>query len=183
MSSNKESKVPMKGTIIINPKTQRPVKVGSRTWLKLVKEGVVEGKYSDPKELYEIQDGDDVDELINKFNQSLPPNVQSVRGRGRYKNKIVRRMKQPSTKEITEYTARTAARTVSNNIENLKEFDDLETQLENMIMNEILGKSNLVRQKSNLVRQKSIPKREQPEIYEIHSEYDSDEDSYEYSDY
>lgn len=184
MSSNKESKVPMKGTIIINPKTQRPVKVGSRTWLKLVKEGVVEGRYSDPKELYEIQDPKETDEKINEINKTLPPNQQAVRGRGRYKNKIVRRMKQPSTKEITEYTARTAARTVSNNIENLKEFDDLEAQLENMIMNELLGKTSLVRQKSTTIPKRRQPKNKQPDIYEIHSEYeDSDEDSYEYSDY
>ena len=47
MSSN----IPKKGDIIINPRTQRPVKVASRTWLKLVKEGIVEGRYTDPNEL------------------------------------------------------------------------------------------------------------------------------------
>ena len=61
------SSLPKKGTIIINPKTQRPVKVGSRTWLKLVRDGLVEGQYSDPKEIYTVQEGDDEDELINQF--------------------------------------------------------------------------------------------------------------------
>ena len=42
-----------KGDIIINPKTQRPIRVGSRTWLNLVKQGIVEGRYKDPRELDE----------------------------------------------------------------------------------------------------------------------------------
>jgi hypothetical protein len=128
-----------KGDIIINPKTQRPVKVGSRTWLKLVKDGLVEGSYSDPTELYEVQDKATVEAKIEELNKALPNNVQAVRGRGRYANKIVKRRKQPTTRELTQHTARTAARAVSENIETLTDCYDLESQLENLIMNEILG--------------------------------------------
>ena len=45
MYNNYENNVPEKGQLIINPKTNRPIKVGSRVWLGLVKEKLVEGTY------------------------------------------------------------------------------------------------------------------------------------------
>jgi len=133
------SSLPKKGDIIINPKTQRPVKVGSRTWLKLVREGLVEGKYSDPKEIYTLQDGDDEDELINKFNQSLPPNQHAVRGRGKYANKIVKRHRQPNTETTSRYTVKTTARKLKNRdvYEDLQEGGNFEEDLEALIMEEL----------------------------------------------
>ena len=41
MSTQQQNNVPVKGQIIINPQASRPVKVGGRTWLKLVKDGLV----------------------------------------------------------------------------------------------------------------------------------------------
>jgi hypothetical protein len=210
------SSIPRKGQIIINPQTQRPVKVGSRTWLKLVKDGLVEGRYSDPQELYEVKDmlleGDDVshervETKIEELNQTLPPNQQAVRGRGRYKDKIVKRRKQPTTRELTQHTARTAARAVSENIETLALFadasaneEDLEAQLENLIMSEILGSScgygfndvqtprNHPRADASARRPRTAPIRGRPkkqpeqEIYETApgSEYDDVETEEEY---
>jgi hypothetical protein len=186
--TTRRQNIPRKGDIIINPKTQRPVKVGSRTWLKLVKDGLVEGRYSDPKELYEVKDFQNQEEIeakINELNKTLPPNVQGVRGRGRYKNKIVKRRKQPSTREITQHTAKTAARAVSNNIENLTDCEDLEAQLENMIMSELLGTSRAV-----LTRPLTIPKRgrgrpkKKVEKYETQEAPEYDEpDEYDYTEY
>ena len=105
MSSNNDN-TPVKGSLIINPKTSRPVKVGSRTWINLVREGLVSGNYHDPNELYELKEGDNIKEKIQELNQNLPINQQSVRGREKYKNKIVKRHKAPSTKDITQHTAR-----------------------------------------------------------------------------
>lgn len=201
--ATRQQNIPRKGDIIINPKTQRPVKVGSRTWLKLVKEGLVEGRYSDPKELYEVQDPNNVENKINELNETLPPNQQAVRGRGRYKNKIVKRSKQPSTRAITQHTAKTAARAVSRNIENLTECEDLEAQLENMIMNELLGgRPQNVEQRPQTApvaipkRGRGRPKKQQPEpeLYETQEapEYDEPEayetevepeDDYDYTEY
>jgi hypothetical protein len=76
---------------IINPKTQRPIKIGSRVWRGLVSSGVIEGVYNDPKELYELQEEDDIDQKISSANEDLPPDKQAVRGRGKYKGKIVSR--------------------------------------------------------------------------------------------
>ena len=133
------SNVPKKGDIIINPRTQRPVKVGSRTWLNLVKQGLVSGHYTDPRELAVIEDGENVEEKINEINKTLPRGKQSVRGRGKYKGKIVSRNTQPSAEEISRYTAQIASRAVNNNIEELAECDDLEGMLEKMIMEEMMA--------------------------------------------
>ena len=77
-----DSQIPKKNDIIINPNTQRPVRVGGRAWLKLVKEGLVSGHYSDPKDLESI--GEDPEEQIKELNKKLPKGVQAVRGRGSF---------------------------------------------------------------------------------------------------
>lgn len=182
------SSLPKKGDIIINPKTQRPVKVGSRTWLKLVREGLVEGKYSDPKEIYTLQDGDDESELISKFNQSLPPNQHAVRGRGKYANKIVKRHKQPSTTETSRYTVKTTARKIKDRdvYEDLHEGGNFEEELEALIMGEL---ANLNTAQPQLQQVEEDYDDYNYEIkggenggYDINEEYDDegeDEDDYE----
>jgi|TARA_R110000764_G_scaffold17132_2_gene47167 hypothetical protein len=136
--------VPKKGDIIINPNTQRPVKVGSRTWLNLVKQGLVSGHYTDPHQLEEVpeqyrEDNKYVEQKIETINKTLPRGKQAVRGRGKYKNKIVSRNTQPSSAEISRYTAQIASRAVNNNIDALVESDDLEGMLEKMIMEEMMA--------------------------------------------
>ena len=140
--------VPAKGDIIINPSTQRPVKVGSRTWLNLVKKGLVEGRYSDPKELdelpeqYEELPPQQVDEQIQKVNKTLPRGQQAVRGRGRYKGKIVTRSKRLAPEDVSKYTAQVATRAVANNIDALascEDGNDIEKMLQQMILEEMVG--------------------------------------------
>jgi hypothetical protein len=142
MSANQN--IPKKGDIIINPNTQRPVKVGSRTWLGLVKLGLVSGHYTDPHQLEEVpeqyyEDNNYVEEKIETINKTLPRGKQAVRGRGKYKNKIVSRNTQPTSAEISRYTAQIASRAVNNNIDELVESDDIETLLEKMIMEEMMA--------------------------------------------
>jgi hypothetical protein len=133
-----------KGDVIINPRTQRPIRVGSRTWLNLVKEGVVSGHYKDPRQLEEVpeeyrENKEYIDEKIKTINKTLPRGKQSVRGRGKYKNKIVTRNTQPTSEEISRYTAQIASRAVTNNIDALVDSDDLEGMLEKMIMEEMMA--------------------------------------------
>ena len=139
MSSSQQNNVPQKGDIVINPKTSRPVRVGSRVWLTLVREGLVDGHYSDPKTLYEVKDDSEYEEKINELNEKLPNNVQAVRGRGKYKNKIVKRHKQPSTRQVSQHTVRTTARKLKDPqvYDDLMESNDFETQLEQLIMAEL----------------------------------------------
>ena len=140
MSSSQQNNVPKKGDIVINPKTSRPVRVGSRVWLTLVREGLVDGHYSDPKTLYEVKDDSEYEEKISELNQQLPINQQAVRGRGcKYKNKIVKRHKQPSTRQVSQHTVRTTAKKLKDPqvYDDLMESKDFESQLEQLIMAEL----------------------------------------------
>jgi hypothetical protein len=173
--------IPKKGDIIINPNTQRPVKVGSRTWLGLVKLGLVSGHYKDPRELEEVpeqyhEDDGYVEQKIETINKTLPRGKQAVRGRGKYKGKIVSRNTQPTSAEISRYTAQIASRAVSNNIEELVESDDLEGMLEKMIMEEMLATRPATA--PPMVRKKIGKQRVAEEQYQV-AEAPSEEEQYE----
>lgn len=171
---------------MISPKTNRPIRVGGRAWLDLIRDGVLEGKIKDPKELYEIQEGDDVQEKIDEVNKDLPINAQGVRGRGKYSNKIVKRHKTPSVKDTAQYTAQVASRVVSDPevYEQLQESDDFERQLENMIMSEMMGgqkpkKRQAVKQPPARVAKPNARYREvAPVEYDEESSDDSGDDSW-----
>jgi len=143
MATVRNNPIPKKGTIIINPKTSRPVRVGGKTWLKLVKEGIVSGLYSDDKELGtlpEMLGDEEVEEEIKKANEGLPRHQQAVRGRGRYKGKIVKRNRRLQPQEIVQ----ASTKVVSNNIEALAEIadnedEDIEAMLQKMILDEMIG--------------------------------------------
>ena len=140
------STVPKKGDIIINPNTQRPIKVGGRSWLQLVKQGVVNGHYTDPKKLAPI--GDNPKEQIEELNKSLPNTQQAVRGRGQYKGQIITRNKRPNTEDVTRYTAKMASRIVNDNIESLADCDDIEAELERLILQQMAGPVELSKKTS-----------------------------------
>ena len=90
-----------------------------------------------PEQYYE--DDNYVEQKIENINKTLPRGKQAVRGRGKYKNKIVSRNTQPSSSETIRYTAQVASRAVNNNIDELAECDDLEGMLEKLIMEEMMA--------------------------------------------
>ena len=180
----------MKGDIVINPQTQRPIKVGGRIWLKLVREGLLVGECKDDNEIYTIQEGDDVDEKIKELDKSLPLNVHSVRGRGKYANKIVKRHKQPSTTETSRYTVKTTARKLKNRevYEDLQEGGNFEEELEALIMEELANLNTapeqVYEQSGTFEQNESFYESEEPEDYEQSGTFEqneSDEDDYEQS--
>lgn len=82
------------GEIVLNPKTGRAVKIGSRTYIRLVKEGVLKNKkYVDDNILLENPTKNNIEMKIQELNEKLPPGIHTVRGRGKYKNKLVKRKK------------------------------------------------------------------------------------------
>lgn len=139
-----------KNDIMINPETQRTIRVGGVAWKKLVKRGIVDGNYLDPCVLAEIDENKDIDEQIDELNKTLPKNKQAVRGRHRLKNKIVQRVKPPDLGDISEYTAKIASKALKDNFENLAECDDLEKELEKLIMEEMAGTKKILKKPKEL---------------------------------
>ena len=185
-----------KGDIMINPKTSRPIKVASRTWLKLVKEGVIEGAYKDPKELYVKKESDDdksMEEMKIKLDEELPEHEQAVKGRGKYKNKIIKRSKpltQKTVERFTENRIRKRSEQIQPElIDEESDNEDLDTFLNRLIENETKGRRKKKpppppRSKTRrLVRRK----KRKPVISSSEEEYESDAELEEfdedYSDY
>jgi len=82
----------MSDEFVKNPETGRPVKVGGRIWHRLLKKGLIKNTdYKDPNILATIGEEDNVKVKCFEINQSLPPEIEAVTGRGKYKNKIVKR--------------------------------------------------------------------------------------------
>lgn len=132
-----------KNDIMINPKTNRPLKVGGSTWLKLVKEGIVEGSYADPRELYTIQDTDDIDAKKEEFNSRLTYGEQAVKGRGRYAGKLVKRKKELNPLQVSKVATKAAARVLKRKIGESDE--DINEELERLILQEMANKPKLKR--------------------------------------
>jgi len=137
-----------KTQFVINPNTSRPVKIGSKTWTKLVADGLIKGvdavdTIAEDHIVGEIDDEleDEVQEKITDLNKEMPVDQQVVKGRGKYKNKLVKRKKaQVNIKEISEQVASAASVAISNNIDQLAEIDpdDIEGLLKSLIMEELI---------------------------------------------
>ena len=124
---------------VTNPNTNRPCKIGGRVWRRLVKQGLIqETEYDDPNVICEVEEGQDEQQLIDEYSDKLPADTQAVRGRGKYKDKIVKRKTQ-----FHEPSARSAVKKTGRRLKNrqvyeeLQETDSFESELERMIMEEI----------------------------------------------
>lgn len=168
---------------VINPITKRPIKVGGRVWNKLVADGLFQ-EDDDPKIVGEIDqdmDEDGLDQEINEVNKTLPITQHAVRGRGKYKGKIVTRDKQPSIEEITQYTAKKGAGVVKEKLSELNELaeDDMEEELERIILEELknIEKPKLERAPTKVSKLKKIST--QKYVLEDPPEFDDYEEEYE----
>lgn len=182
--------IPKKNDYMINPLTKRNIRVGSRIWINLVKDGVIQGQYSDDNILAETEEIDDntITDKINELNESLPIGVRAVKGRGRYENKIVKRHSQITHQDMAKSTAKKTSKILSKNLEELSDLsqEDMETELERLILSEImLGKPEIVRSKPIKIpvkSNKSTNKRDS--YYEVEAnefdEEDEDEEDDEY---
>jgi RecG-like helicase len=172
-----------KNDYVLNPNSQRMVKVGGKVWRSLVKEGLLEGAYEAPDEniLYDIEEVENIDELRNDFDEKLTPDIQAVRGRGKYKNKLVKRRKQISPEKMTEYTRNTAIQAVKENMDTLAGYSDdeeLERELERIINEELLTGQTLKK-----VKQRKEKNNKKARFVEVESESlsedEDDDDEYE----
>lgn len=88
--------------IVINPLTQRPIKIGGRIYMKLVHDGILCKDDLLKNELATYDDESEARDKIIAHNNVLEDNLHAVRGRGKHQNKIVVRRKPISMKEPTK---------------------------------------------------------------------------------
>lgn len=78
---------------VLNPLTNRMVKIGSQTYRKLVNTKVIKNKVVDDRILYKYDSDDDIEELKNKYKDELNENEIIQIGKGKYKNKLIKTFK------------------------------------------------------------------------------------------
>ena len=164
-----------------NPHTNRPVKVGSRMWRTLVKEGSLSAEnFVDEKELYALKPNEDPTQIIKELNKTLPRNKQAVRGRGMYEGKIVKKDKPMDNLEETVNIVKKASVKAMKQLvpESVDDEESWQTQLENLIMMELVKPVEKPTPKIAKKFGKSKPKQEEEEDYqEVEVEDVDSEDS------
>lgn len=167
---------------VINPNTGRALKVGSRIWLQLVKQGILENDdYKDEKEIYKIEDNDDIDTLITEANKTLPYTQQAVKGRGKYAGKIVKRDKKLNPHNLAKYASKIATEIAPKVIG--YEIDDEDDEISNMMEKMILDKMINTKTKSSIRGEtlKNIKyniKKNKDDTQDCESNDDDDDDTY-----
>lgn len=91
---------------IINPKTGRAIKLGGKTWIKVVNEGLLPDDFDDPNIICDMPDSD-AEEKIAGLNENLV-NYSAVAGRGKYAGKIIKRRRPIAAEKAVRKTARIA---------------------------------------------------------------------------
>lgn len=169
MSKVTDKLVPVRGELMINPLTGRPIKVGGSTWCKLARRGEVPNRYVDDREVEMPDDWEDLTEPAKKkrlreMSAEMPIGTSVVKGRGRYEGKLVKRYLKPKSHETSRHTAKVAGKVVKQHMDSLSDMDDMEGELERLIMEE-LANTPLVKPKPKPKRGRGRP-RLNPKKYE-----------------
>ena len=175
---------------IVNPKTKRLVKIGSKTFNSLVREGIIQQEDENETVIADLPEDADEEETIERIkvaNETLPVGKQAVRGRGKYKGKIVKRSMPPSSADIGAATSKVAASVVTEKIKDgtLYELDD-QKELEDLIWSEILkwGGDTIKNTKASAkqTKKKTFKVKEEPVIEELTEPSEDSEDDEKKSD-
>ena len=90
MTKKKKTDTPF----VINPITNRSVRVGGKVYNNLVRQGYFKDEYVDDKILEEFEETENMKlmkDKIEELDDRLPVDLHAVRGRGRYQGKLVKR--------------------------------------------------------------------------------------------
>ncbi len=157
-------------TYITNPRTGRPVKVGSNTWKKLVRENTIEGEDMPDNALYEAESKEEarIAKKIMQKNKQVPKNkTLAVKG-----NKVVKRAKRLTQAELTKQINKCASRVFKREQENINpnwSEDKIAAYIENKILEEML--------KLNIKESDYAPEAFELKKQESASDYESESES------
>ena len=134
-------------SFINNPKTSRPIKVGGRTYNKLISEGVIKMNDSikkDEKVLFTLEE-DQTKQHLNVAKEVLRENYKDdeytvSKGKGKYKNSIVKTRKRINREDYIDKLTKVIYNIVNEDdefIDELREYD--KDELKNYITDLIIG--------------------------------------------
>lgn len=172
---------------IINPNTNKPVKIGGRVYLNLIRDGILKNQnYKDPKILYDIDEKDNEQDIIikkKKIKEKLNINEDIVKGRGKYKGKLVKKHKQPNTQDVIKHTLKKTSRKLKDKkiYDEIYETDNYEDNFEKMMLKELNNICNEPVKTKKPVKKKQV-KYDHSNHYQSQSESEketSESESYE----
>lgn len=173
-------------SFVLNPETNRYVKVGSKKFRELVRHNILENVPTEkPKPIHEAKNNEEAAEYVTKLNKNkigMKKNT-SARRRG---NKVYEWSNTLHQEDIAEYTAKAASRTLHKNMDSLAEkledayennsddeLGDFEHNLKNLILQEMINPDVAKKPTTNM---RKGYKKQQPETeYEIDPNYSGDD--------
>jgi hypothetical protein len=128
---------------IINPQTNRPIKIGGVTWRRLVSDGLVSSQRAD-NELYEADTKEEAKEVVQSFKKrNKDPNRNIVIARDG--KRIISARRRTTHKEISKNTGIAAARVLkkihSGELSMPEDSTDAEVEdfVQQQVLNELMG--------------------------------------------
>lgn len=159
-------------SMVINPLTNRTVKVGGKTWRKLIRDGIIK-KEEVSNVLYVAKDKEHAQFALNilKENKEIPKNKYISKSG----NKIICKSKPLSQAELSKYVSETSIQIFNENKNNtdLTDLDDAE-------LSEVFQKMIMERMISN--QPNTLPNSPKPKFRLETPVEEEEEDEEEYSD-
>jgi len=134
---------------VINPKTKRMIKLGSKTYLKLIREGVIaDSHYVGTQQIPNFETGEnhidisdlkgvDLKEVLDEQTLKLENGMVAVPGRGKYKGKLVKRKKNVRTKDLAKIATKASVKVIKDHLPEINNhsnhFQDDDEALEKLI--------------------------------------------------
>lgn len=134
---------------VLNPNTKRMLKIGSKTYLKLVREGVIADEhYVGTQQIPNIETGEnhidisdlkgvDLKEVLDEETLKLENGLVAVPGRGKYKGKLVKRKKNVRTKDLAVIATKASVKVIKDHLPEINNhsshFQDDDEGLEKLI--------------------------------------------------
>tara|TARA_R110000772_G_scaffold53495_1_gene122397 strand:+ start:6127 stop:6570 length:444 start_codon:yes stop_codon:yes gene_type:complete len=129
----------MEKQTVINPKTKRPIVVGGRVWVRLVREGILNSNQVSAE--YEIEDTEPDKTEPEMAEPDNDDNNYLVKGRGKNKGLMVKKAKPLNPEQIHKHISESAIRAIKKykSTDNDGDDSDLNKLVQQMIMDEMLN--------------------------------------------
>tara|TARA_R110001606_G_scaffold41396_2_gene111729 strand:+ start:245 stop:679 length:435 start_codon:yes stop_codon:yes gene_type:complete len=131
----------MEKQTIINPKTKRPIVVGGRVWVRLIREGILNSNQVSNE--YEIEDINTEDNDDDNDDDNDNDDTYLAKGRGKNKGLMVKKSKPLKPEQIHKQISESAVRVIkkykSTDDNDDDNDNDLNKLVQQMIMDEMLN--------------------------------------------